>query len=150
MCTAFALYALIETENVVLLSDAPEAVPTPSNSGKGQKMSRCPRCRVAAWSNYAGFGNDVRSVRVGTLLEPDRLPPDIYISTESKQPWVAVPHGTPAVPEYHRRGSCWPQGQRRSVERHTGQQQVTSGVYEVLCDGTTAVVEPTETRFGLR
>ena len=50
-------------------------------SGKGQKISRCPKCRVAVWSNYAGGGDAVRFVRVGTLDEPDRLPPDVHIFT---------------------------------------------------------------------
>ena len=43
----------------------------------------------------------MRFVRVGTLDEPDRLPPDIHIFTMSKQPWVVLPPGTPAVPEYY-------------------------------------------------
>ena len=56
-------------------------VHTPSNSGKGQKIARCPTCRIALWSNYAGCGDALRFVRVGTLDEPDRLPPDIHIFT---------------------------------------------------------------------
>ncbi len=47
-------------------------------------------------------------VRVGTLLEPDRLPPDIHIFTSSKQPWVVLPPGTAAVPEYYDREVYWP------------------------------------------
>jgi len=107
--SAFALNALIEAELVVVLSGTVEVVPTPSNSGKGQKISRCPKCRVAVWSNYAGAGDLVHFVRVGTLLEPDRLPPDIHIYTSSKQPWVVLPSGTPAVPEYYDRKAHWPQ-----------------------------------------
>jgi hypothetical protein len=50
----------------------------------------------------------VRFVRVGTLDEPDHLPPDIHIFTESKQPWVVLPAGTPVVPEYYDRKLFWP------------------------------------------
>jgi hypothetical protein len=107
--SAFALNALIEAEHVVVVSGSVEVVPTPSNSGKGQKISRCPTCRVAVWSNYGGAGDLVRFVRVGTLLEPDRLPPDIHIYTSSKQPWVVLPSGTPSVPEYYDRKAHWPQ-----------------------------------------
>ena len=57
----------------------------------------------------AVIGNDVSFVRVGTLDEPDRLPPDIHIYTSSKQPWVVLPPGTPAVAEYYRRGEYWPE-----------------------------------------
>ncbi len=105
---AFALNAMIEAERVVLLSGAPECVNTPSNSGKGQKIWRCPTCKVAVWSNYAGAGDKIHFVRVGTLDDPDRVPPDIHIFTSSKQPWVVLPPDTPAVPEYYRRDEYWP------------------------------------------
>jgi hypothetical protein len=112
--SSFALNAMIEADRVVLLKGAPEIVDTPSNSGKGQKITRCPVCRVALWSNYAGAGDAVRFVRVGTLEEPDRLPPDIHIFTASKQPWVVLPPGMPAVAEYYDRDQYWP---RESLER---------------------------------
>src|SRR5829696_8268047 len=75
---AFALNAMIEAERVEILAGEPEIVDTPSNSGKGQRIARCPRCRIALWSNYAGAGDRVRFVRVGTLDVPDQLPPDIH------------------------------------------------------------------------
>ncbi len=111
---SFALNAMIEADRIVVLSGTPEVVNTPSNSGKGQKIARCPLCKIALWSNYAGAGDVVRFVRVGTLDDPDRLPPDIHIFTSSKQPWVVLPPGTPAVAEYYDRVKYWP---RASLER---------------------------------
>ena len=111
---SFALNAMIEADRVALLGDEPEIVLTPSNSGKGQKIARCPTCRIAVWSNYSGAGDAVRFVRVGTLEDPDRLPPDIHIFTSSKQPWVVIPPGMPAVPEYYDRKKYWP---KASLER---------------------------------
>jgi hypothetical protein len=105
---SFALNAMIEADRVELLQGEVEVVPTPSNSGKGQKIARCPSCRIALWSNYAGAGDAVRFVRVGTLDAPDRLPPDIHIFTASKQPWVLLPPDTPAVAEYYDRERYWP------------------------------------------
>ncbi len=105
---SFALNAMIESDRVVLLQGEPELVDTPSNSGKGQKVYRCPSCRIALWSHYAGAGDKVRFVRVGTLDQPDRLPPDIHIFTASKQPWVLLPPHVPAVPEYYDRDALWP------------------------------------------
>ena len=105
---SFALNAMIESDRVVDLGVAPELVDTPSDSGLGQRIARCPRCRVAVWSHYAGAGPVIKFVRVGTLDDPDRLPPDIHIFTASKQPWVLLPHGTPAVPEYYDREQHWP------------------------------------------
>ena len=106
--TAFALNAMIEADRVTLLRGQPEVVDTPSNSGRGQKIARCPTCRIALWSHYAGAGDAVSFVRVGTLDEPDRLPPDIHIFTASKQPWVVLPSGTPAVAEYYDSKQYWP------------------------------------------
>ena len=105
---SFALNAMIESERIVQLGDAPEVILTPSNSGKGQKISRCPTCHIAVWSNYAGAADALRFVRVGTLGDPDRLPPDIHIFTSSKQPWVVIPPGMPAAPEYYEREKYWP------------------------------------------
>lgn len=111
---SFALNAMIEADRVVLLQGEPIVVSTPSNSGKGQKIARCPQCCIALWSNYAGAGEAIRFVRVGTLDEPDLLPPDIHIFTASKQPWVVLPPGTPAVEGYYDRNQFWPE---ESLER---------------------------------
>ena len=105
---SFALNALIEADRVELLHGTPENVNTPSNSGKGQLIARCPKCRIALWSNYGGGGDKIRFIRVGTLDNPDQCPPDIHIFTSSKQPWVVLPPGTPAVPEYYSSAELWP------------------------------------------
>ncbi len=105
---AFALNAMIEAERVEQLSGAPDWIDTPSASGKGQQIARCPACRIAVWSCYNGAGPLLRFVRIGTLDNPDLLPPDIHIFTASKQPWLVLPPGTPAVPEYYDRKQYWP------------------------------------------
>jgi len=112
--SAFVLNALIESDRLLLLQGDVDVVDTPSNSGKGQKISRCPHCRVALWSVYGGGADLIRFVRVGTFDEPDRLPPDIHIFTASKQPWVVLPLGALAVPEYYRSADVWP---RAGLER---------------------------------
>jgi hypothetical protein len=105
---SFALNAMIEADRVTNLRGEPELVDTPSESGKGQKIARCPKCRIAVWSHYGGAGPVIMFVRVGTLDNPDSLPPDIHIFTSSKQPWVVIPPGVPAVPEYYERERHWP------------------------------------------
>lgn len=106
--TAFALNAMIETEQLEILQGSPILVMTPTLSSKGQKIFRCPNCHIALWSHYSGAGDAVSFVRVGTLDQPDILPPDIHIYTESKQPWVQLPTHIPAVAEYYKRDDYWP------------------------------------------
>ena len=105
---SFALNAMIEADRVTRLGIHPELVHTPSLSGRGQHIARCPHCRVAVWSHYAGAGPSVCFVRVGTLDEPDRVPPDIHIFTASKQPWVLLSPGAVAVPEFYDAREHWP------------------------------------------
>jgi len=105
---SFALNAMIESDRLELLGEAPELVDTPSESGLGQQIARCPTCRVALWSHYAGAGPRVSFVRVGTLDQPDLLPPEVHIFTASKQAWVLLPPGIPAFPEYYERETLWP------------------------------------------
>jgi len=112
--TAFALNALIEADRILLLGGKIEIVHTPSLSGREQRISRCPQCRIAVWSNYAGAGDRVHFVRVGTLDQPDQLPPDIHIYTSSKQPWVVLPGDATAVHAFYDRRNYW---SKESLER---------------------------------
>lgn len=105
--TAFALNAMIEADRVSNLGIEPEIINTPSESGAGQKIARCPTCKVAVWSHYAGAGPITRFVRVGTLDNPDLLPPDVHIFVESKQPWVQLPAGAKVYAEYYEREDVW-------------------------------------------
>ena len=121
--SAFALNALVESDRLVSLAGAPERVWTPSESGKGQVIVRCPTCRLALWSHYAGSGDALAFVRVGTLDEPDACPPDVHIFTASRQPWVVLPPGVPAVPAYYDRRQLWPAD---SLARHRAMRDRTS------------------------
>jgi hypothetical protein len=106
--SAFALNAMIEAEHVVAVSGRVEEVLVPTASGKGQRVSRCPSCRVAVWSIYNGAGDLFRFARVGTLDEPNKCPPDIHIFTSSKQAWFALPTEAISVPEYYSASDYWP------------------------------------------
>ena len=105
---SFALNAMIESGRVVGVGEPPELVDTPSESGAGQRIARCPTCRVAVWSHYPGNGPWIASVRVGMLDDPDRLPPDVHSFTASRQPWLPLPAGAPAVPGHYDRETLWP------------------------------------------
>ena len=107
--SAFALNALVETDQLRLIQGKTVAVNIPSQSGKGQDVIRCPDCKVAVWSHYCGLGNAVAFLRVGTLDEPDICPPDLHIYTSTKQNWVALSDTIPSVEEYYQRSKYWPE-----------------------------------------
>jgi hypothetical protein len=126
--TAHALNALYEADRVVHTAGEPELVATPSASGKGQKIARCPTCRVAVWSNYPQAGPAVRFVRVGTMDDPNYCPPDIHIFTSSKQSWVTLPPGAKAVPEFYDLDAVWSaESQERRRQMRAKAQQAKSG-----------------------
>jgi len=116
--SAFALNALIETARLVV-SGAVEMVTLPSASGKGQEVARCPDCRVALFSHYAGAGRAMAFVRVGTLDRPGACPPDIHIYTSTKLPWVVLDGRVPVMEAYYRASEHWPAASlaRREVLR---------------------------------
>jgi hypothetical protein len=105
--SAFVLNAFIESNRVTLLKGQVTEIEIPSQSGMGQIIARCPKCLIAVWSHYGGERR-LSMVRVGTLENPHYMPPDIHIFTESKQPWVALADGVPALPQYYRRSQYWP------------------------------------------
>ncbi len=110
--SAFAVNAMIEADRLVLTSGETEEVLTPSESGKGQRIHRCPTCHVALWSHYAlpgALSDRIKFLRVGTLDDPAHIPPDIHIFTRSKQPWVQLPADALAVEVYYDRKECWPE-----------------------------------------
>ena len=106
--SAFAINAMIETDRVKILDGTPEMIVTPSASGKGQKIMRCPKCHVAVWSHYSGAGLKVAFVRVGTLDHPALCPPGAHIFTSTKQPWVTLSGDVPIRKAYYEREKVWP------------------------------------------
>lgn len=105
--SALVLNAMIEGDRFELVAGAPEAVMTPSASGKGQEIMRCPDCHVALWSHYGGAGRRIAFVRVGTLDTPGAYPPDAHVFTRSKLPWVVLPAGAAAFEIYYKPKDIW-------------------------------------------
>ena len=112
--SAFAVNALIEEDRVDLLEGDVVGITVPSPSGANQTIFRCPKCQVALWSYYLVFHDGVRFIRVGTLDDPSRLPPDVHIYTASKQPWFELPENALAVEEYYVTDDVW---REESLER---------------------------------
>ncbi|EHK0248509.1 GFA family protein, partial [Salmonella enterica] len=76
--SAFVINAVIENMHVHLIKGQVTVIDTPSLSGKGQKIARCPKCQIALWSHYSG-SSKLTFLRVGTLDHPEHMPPDVHI-----------------------------------------------------------------------
>lgn len=101
--------ALYEATRIELVQGEVETTIVPSPSGEGQIIARCPKCRIAIWSNYnfGGLRERVRFLRVGTLDNPELMPPDIHIFTSTKMPWYVIPEGQYSVDEYYDPRTMW-------------------------------------------
>jgi hypothetical protein len=104
--SAFVLNALIEADQVELLSGEVKPYAMPTDSGGPHHIHRCAQCGTAVWSVYSV--DRIRFVRVGTLDEPSAMAPDVHIYTRSKQPWVRIPEGVPAFEAYYKSSEVWP------------------------------------------
>lgn len=107
--TAFALNALIEADGVQILEGEVDEMVVDSPSGRGQVIARCPECKIALWSNYhmSGLRDRIRFIRVGTLDNPDLMPPDVHIYTCSKQPWVRLPDEAKMAETFYNYEETW-------------------------------------------
>ena len=100
--SAFALNMVIETDNITLLGEPPEAVELATDSGHGQANFRCPHCRVSVWSQFHQAGANARFVRAGTLDDTHAIVPTMHIFTAAKQPWMIIPEDAEQFETFYR------------------------------------------------
>ena len=84
--SAFALNAMIEADRVELTSGR-------NGLTEEQGVARCAGCATLLWATHPMFGAGILFVRVGTLDEGERLPPDAHFFVRSRHPWMPVPEG---------------------------------------------------------
>lgn len=114
--SAFALNAMYESHLFKLTNpdSSLETTTLPTQSGKPQRLYRCPSCKVVLYSLYGDNGDYIRFVKVSTLENPDVLPPGAHIFTMSKQPWLNLEDGAPQFEEFYKRPGLW---SKESLER---------------------------------
>ncbi len=105
--SAFVINGLIERDRIDLSQGELAHCQIPTASGKGQRVARCGECHTALWSHYAfaGIGEKVAFLRVGTLDDPSTMPPDVHIFTAHQPPWLTV-QGK-AFKGYYRSRDVW-------------------------------------------
>jgi hypothetical protein len=104
--SAFVINLLIEAERVEVLAGQPQPIEVPRDDGSKQRISRCPTCQVAVFSDYGR--PEILFVRGGTLDQPSSVTPDVHIFTKSKLPWVTLPDSVPAFEVYYDSKALWP------------------------------------------
>ncbi len=106
-----AVNALIEAHEVELVRGKLIQAELPTPSGAGQTVSRCSDCGITLWSNYhmlsRGHGDIVRFIRVGTLDEPHRLPPDVHIFDGDRNTSAPIPAGAPRFETFYDLQEIW-------------------------------------------
>jgi len=117
--SAFVINAIIEADRVILTKGEVVRSELPTASGRGQAVLRCASCGTALWSHYSGAGPKISFVRAGTLDDPGQCPPDAFIFTADKLPWVQLTPGIPAFPERYDLKTQWP---AESLARRTAAQ----------------------------
>ena len=71
-----------------------------------------------------GIRELIRFIRVGTLDNPDQLPPDVHIFTSTKQPWVSLPTNSLVVNEFYDYEKTWT---RENLERKNALMAIIEG-----------------------
>lgn len=105
--SAFAVNGLIEADRIEVLSGRPTAIEMRTDSGQPHDIHRCPACQTAVWGDY-GRREWMLFIRMTTLDRAAEFKPDVHIFTRSKLPWVALPEGARAFPDYYSSKEEWP------------------------------------------
>lgn len=105
--SAFAVNAMVENASLKVVSGAVEIIDTPTRSGRGQKLSRCPNCRVTLWGNFSSAGEAIHFIRTGTLDDTYLFPPNAHIFTSTKRPWVVLGDEIPSFSEFYVKADMW-------------------------------------------
>lgn len=103
--SAFVMNALVEKTKVKLVSGDVASFRFPETY---HTAYFCPVCATYVWSEYkSGRFDDCWFVRVGTMDEPDRAPPDVHIYIDSKQPWITIPNNVPSFKKFYKIADVW-------------------------------------------
>jgi hypothetical protein len=113
---AFVINLWMKKSDVRLTQGAPERHELSGGSGRPHVVYFCKTCGVYVWSDYTGAPSSW-FVRAGALDQPHAYSPDIHIFTRSKVPWLELPAGARAVPDFYDLPSVWPKASLARIGR---------------------------------
>ena len=103
----FAINGLIERDAVELIAGQPVRHEQKTGSGKPHDIWRCETCGNAVWSDY-GRREVMVFIRVATLDDPERCPPDVHIFTRSALPFTEIPDEARQFRVFYDMRAEWP------------------------------------------
>jgi hypothetical protein len=95
--TAFRAVAMSREGSFRLLSGALKLYVKTAESGRQRVQSFCPECGTPIYSTSPGAGPKVHALRLGSIVQRDRLVPKLQIWRRSARPWLAVLGTIPAA-----------------------------------------------------
>ena len=111
--SAFIINAMIEGWNFKLAAGVLKNYLGPTGSGQQHIIKRCNDCGEAIVS-YFGDTEHLAVVKVGSLNEPNSLPPQAHVFVDTKLDWVQLDDGLPQFEAFYDFKSLWP---KKSYER---------------------------------
>ena len=110
---------VIEAEKVELTGEV-ETIDTPSHSGKGQWILRCPTCKVAVSSHYQSAREAMHFLRCGAFDDKSGIRPDAHIFTAEKFDYLHLDEDIPAFEHFYDPREFWTDEQRARWKKAMG------------------------------
>ena len=104
--SAFILHAFLEPENIKIISSNLTTHNMPAGSGQRHIVKRCAHCATGIISHY-GPKDTLSIIKVGTLDDPNLMPPDAHVFTKDKLDWVTLPKGIPSFEKFYDFEATW-------------------------------------------
>ena len=117
--SAFALNATIEAEKIEVTSGSVVSSDAQVKDGSLHRVYRCKSCWSPLWSAYNG--RPLRSLRLGSLDQPDFFQPDFHIFVRSKLEWVVIPEGAKQFQAFYKIEEEWPEDSLLRLKLALGQ-----------------------------
>lgn len=103
--SAFSEHMLVMRSDIDVVGDLDEGQVT-QPSGAVVTLVGCPLCRSRLFGENSTRPG-VATLRVGSLDNARAFPPAAHFWIKSKQPWIALPEGVPALDEQPRSNEDW-------------------------------------------
>ena len=111
--SAFIINSMIEGWNFNLDTGVLKSYFGPTGSGRQHIIKRCNECGEAIVS-YFGNTEHLAVIKVGSLSEPNLLPPQAHVFVNTKLDWLKLDDGLPQFQAFYDFKSLWPE---KSYER---------------------------------